>query len=90
MHARLGDTRGLWRSIAIDDGSEFEGQVLGTWASASDVQFVFICPGTPKSTLGRAHLGKEVRRAEREHLHRTFNGKFRASVLVDGSRALGD
>src|SRR4029079_13836646 len=44
---RLADLRGLPRSITVDHGPEFEGQVLDAWAYAVNVQLAFIRPGKP-------------------------------------------
>jgi putative transposase len=62
---RLGDTRGLPRSITVDHGPEFEGQVLDAWAYASNVQLSFIRPGKPNEN---AYI-------------ESFNGKFRDECL---------
>ena len=35
---RLADTRGLPRSITVDHGPEFEGQLLDAWAYQANVQ----------------------------------------------------
>ena len=62
---RLADTRGLPRSITVDHGPEFEGQVLDTWAYLANVQLSFIRPGKPNEN---AYI-------------ESFNGKFRDECL---------
>jgi putative transposase len=62
---RLADTRGLPRSITVDHGPEFEGQVLDTWAYQANVQLSFIRPGKPNEN---AYI-------------ESFNGKFRDECL---------
>jgi len=62
---RLADTRGLSRSITVDHGPEFEGQVLDAWAYAANVQLAFIRPGKPNEN---AYI-------------ESFNGKFRDECL---------
>jgi putative transposase len=62
---RLADTRGLPRSITVDHGPEFEGQVLDAWAYAANVQLAFIRPGKPNEN---AYI-------------ESFNGKFRDECL---------
>jgi putative transposase len=62
---RLGDTRGLPRSITVDHGPEFEGQVLDVWAYQRNVQLSFIRPGKPNEN---AYI-------------ESFNGKFRDECL---------
>ena len=44
---RLADTRGLPKSITVDNGPEFDGQVLDQWAYRSSVHLSFIRPGKP-------------------------------------------
>jgi putative transposase len=62
---RLADTRGLPRSITVDHGPEFEGQVLDAWAYSTNVQLSFIRPGKPNEN---AYI-------------ESFNGKFRDECL---------
>jgi len=62
---RLADTRGLPRSITVDHGPEFEGQVLDVWAYQRNVQLSFIRPGKPNEN---AYI-------------ESFNGKFRDECL---------
>jgi putative transposase len=62
---RLADTRGLPKSITVDHGPEFEGQVLDTWAYQAGVQLSFIRPGKPNEN---AYI-------------ESFNGKFRDECL---------
>ena len=47
---RLADTRGLPMSITVDNGPEFDGQVLDKWAYRRAVQLSFIRPGKPSRT----------------------------------------
>src|SRR4051812_20487915 len=58
---RLADTRGLPQSITVDNGPEFDGQVLDKWAYRRAVQLSFIRPGKPNEN---AYI-------------ESFNGKFR-------------
>jgi putative transposase len=62
---RLAETRGLPRSITVDHGPEFEGQVLDAWAYGRNVQLSFIRPGKPNEN---AYI-------------ESFNGKFRDECL---------
>jgi putative transposase len=62
---RLADTRGLPRSITVDHGPEFQGQVLDAWAYSTNVQLSFIRPGKPNEN---AYI-------------ESFNGKFRDECL---------
>jgi putative transposase len=62
---RLADSRGLPRSITVDHGPEFEGQVLDSWAYEAGVQLSFIRPGKPNEN---AYI-------------ESFNGKFRDECL---------
>ena len=62
---RLADTRGLPRSITVDHGPEFEGQVIDAWAYQRNVQLSFIRPGKPNEN---AYI-------------ESFNGKFRDECL---------
>jgi putative transposase len=62
---RLRAQRGLPAAIVLDNGSEFAGRVLDTWAYAAGVQLQFIRPGKP------------VENAFIE----SFNGKFRDECL---------
>jgi putative transposase len=62
---RLADLRGLPRSITVDHGPEFEGQVLDAWAYTKNVQLAFIRPGKP---VENAYI-------------ESFNGKFRDECL---------
>ena len=62
---RLADTRGLPRSITVDHGPEFEGQVLDIWAYTANVHLSFIRPGKPNEN---AYI-------------ESFNGKFRDECL---------
>jgi putative transposase len=62
---RLADTRGLPQSITVDNGPEFDGQVLDKWAYRSSVHLSFIRPGKPNEN---AYI-------------ESFNGKFRDECL---------
>jgi putative transposase len=62
---RLADIRGLPKSITVDHGPEFEGQVLDAWAYEHAVQLSFIRPGKPNEN---AYI-------------ESFNGKFRDECL---------
>jgi putative transposase len=62
---RLADTRGLPLSITVDNGPEFDGQVLDKWAYRRAVQLSFIRPGKPNEN---AYV-------------ESFNGKFRDECL---------
>ncbi len=62
---RLADTRGLPKSITVDNGPEFDGQVLDKWAYRSSVHLSFIRPGKPNEN---AYI-------------EGFNGKFRDECL---------
>jgi putative transposase len=62
---RLAETRGLPRSITVDHGPEFEGQVLDAWAYRCNVHLSFIRPGKPNEN---AYI-------------ESFNGKFRDECL---------
>jgi len=62
---RLADTRGLPKSITVDNGPEFDGQVLDKWAYRNRVQLSFIRPGKPNEN---AYI-------------EGFNGKFRDACL---------
>src|SRR5262245_10643824 len=62
---RLADTRGLPKSITVDNGPEFDGQVLDQWAYRTRVELSFIRPGRPNEN---AYI-------------ESFNGKFRDECL---------
>jgi len=62
---RLADVRGLPRSITVDHGPEFEGQVLDKWAYSRGVRLNFIRPGKP---VENAYV-------------ESFNGRFRDECL---------
>ena len=62
---RLAGTRGLPQSITVDNGPEFDSQVLDKWAYRSGVQLSFIRPGKPNEN---AYI-------------ESFNGKFRDECL---------
>lgn len=44
---RLADTRGLPKVIVVDNGPEFAGRALDTWASENSLKLHFIRPGKP-------------------------------------------
>ena len=62
---RLADSRGLPKSITVDNGPEFYGQVLDQWAYQTGVELSFIRPGKPNEN---AYI-------------ESFNGKFRDECL---------
>ena len=62
---RLAETVGLPRTLVMDNGPEFSGRVLDTWAYARGVQLRFIRPGKP---IENAFV-------------ESFNGKFRDECL---------
>jgi putative transposase len=62
---RLADSRGLPKSITVDNGPEFYGQVLDQWAYRTGVELAFIRPGKPNEN---AYI-------------ESFNGKFRDECL---------
>lgn len=62
---RIAERRGLPKSITVDHGPEFEGQVLDAWAYANQVQLAFIRPGKP---VENAYI-------------ESFNGRFRDECL---------
>jgi putative transposase len=47
---RLADTVGLPDVLVVDNGPEFSGRALDTWASARGVPLRFIRPGKPIET----------------------------------------
>ena len=62
---RLADSRGLPASITVDNGPEFDGQVMDKWAYRRGVHLSFIRPGKPNEN---AYI-------------ESFNGKFRDECL---------
>jgi putative transposase len=62
---RLAEERGLPQSITVDNGPEFQGQVLDAWAYQANVNLSFIRPGKPNEN---AYI-------------ESFNGKFRDECL---------
>lgn len=62
---RLADMRALPQSITVDNGPEFDSQVLEKWAYRSGVRLSFIRPGKPNEN---AYI-------------ESFNGKFRDECL---------
>ena len=62
---RIADTRGLPKSITVDNDPEFDGQVLDKWSYRTGVHLSFIRPGKPNEN---AYI-------------ESFNGKFRDECL---------
>ena len=62
---RLKETRGLPEMIRVDNGPEFSGIVLDSWASLNGVKLHFIQPGKP---VQNAYI-------------ESFNGRFRSECL---------
>lgn len=62
---RLADSRGLPRSVTIDNGPEFAGKALNEWAFRQGLRLRFIQPGKPRQN---AYV-------------ESFNGKFRDECL---------
>jgi putative transposase len=62
---RLAETIGLPDTLVMDNGPEFSGRALDTWAYARGVQLRFIRPGKP---IENAFV-------------ESFNGKFRDECL---------
>jgi putative transposase len=62
---RLAETRGLPRSVTVDNGPEFAGQMLDSWACEANVHLSFIRPGKPNENA----------------LIESLNGKFRDECL---------
>ena len=62
---RLADSRGLPHSITVDNGPEFDSQVLDQWAYRRAVRLSFIRPGKPNEN---AYI-------------ESFNGRFRDECL---------
>lgn len=62
---RLADTRGLPDAIVVDNGPEFSGSELDSWAHQRGVKLCFIRPGKP---------------VENVYIE-SFNGKFRDECL---------
>ena len=62
---QLAETRGLPKSIVMDNGPEFSGRALDAWAYSRGVDLAFIAPGKPTQN-GYAE---------------SFNGKFRDECL---------
>lgn len=62
---RLAETRGLPDAIVVDNGPEFSGSELDSWAHARGVKLCFIRPGKP---VENAYI-------------ESFNGKFRDECL---------
>jgi len=48
---RLAEARGLPQSITVDNGPEFQGQVLDAWAYQAGVNLSFIRPGKPNENM---------------------------------------
>jgi putative transposase len=62
---RLADSRGLPKSVTIDNGPEFAGKALDEWAYCRGLRLSFIQPGKPQQN---AYV-------------ESFNGKFRDECL---------
>lgn len=62
---RLAETRGLPKTITIDNGPEFAGRALDEWAYRKGVKLNFIRPGKP---IENAYI-------------ESFNGRFRDECL---------
>lgn len=62
---RLAESRGLPKSITVDNGPEFAGKTLDAWAYETGVKLSFIRPGKP---IENAYI-------------ESFNGKFRDECL---------
>ena len=62
---QLADGRGLPQSITVDNGPEFDGQVLDKWSYRTGVRLSFIRPGKPNEN---AYI-------------ESFNGRFRDECL---------
>jgi putative transposase len=62
---RLGEMRGLPASITVDNGPEFAGKALDSWAYEAGVTLSFIRPGKP---VENAYI-------------ESFNGRFRDECL---------
>ncbi len=56
---RLATTRGLPRGIVLDNGPEFSGTVLDTWAHRRGVRLLFIQPGKPvQNAYAESFIGR--------------------------------
>jgi putative transposase len=62
---RLAESRGLPKSVTVDNGPEFAGKTLDEWAYRMQLQLKFIAPGKPQEN---AYI-------------ESFNGKFRDECL---------
>jgi putative transposase len=62
---RLAESRGLPRSVTIDNGPEFTSKALDEWAYRMDLELKFIAPGKPQQNA----------------FIESFNGKFRDECL---------
>jgi putative transposase len=69
---RLAETRGLPRSITVDNGPEFAGQLHDSWAYEVNVQLSFIRPGKPNENASIE----------------SFNGRFRDEYLNERKRSI--
>jgi putative transposase len=70
---RLADLRGLPRSITVDHGPEFEGQVMDAWAYQRGVGLSFIRPGKPNDNAYiESFKGKFRDERQNEHWFRSI------------------
>jgi putative transposase len=65
MLERLAESRGLPKSVTVDNGPEFVSKVLDEWAYRQQLQLRFIEPGKPQQNA----------------CIESFNGKFRDECL---------
>lgn len=62
---RLLETRGIPKSIRIDNGTEFTSKIFTEWAKKNNIELVYIQPGKPTQNC----------------FIESFNGKFRDECL---------
>ena len=61
---RIADTRWLPKSITVDKGPEFDGQLLDKWSCSTSVPLSFIRPGKPnENAYMESFKGKSVTNA---------------------------
>jgi putative transposase len=81
---RLADTIGLPKILVMDNGPEFSGRALDTWAYARGVQLRFIRPGKPiENAFVESFNGKFRDECLNEHW---FASVAEARVLIDAWR----